>query len=159
MNFSEYRTIFKDSGLRAWIAWDILDGLRCNIKETYTRSTELLSGLYTIWYVSPDGTSGDWRNSQDNPLRVGNAIKAINSWPEERKRRVSYFQDSFARRRGPIQLVLPAYAPNNHDTIILDGTHRAVAAYLARVDIRLIIFAVRGPRDREILPDLQHYSD
>lgn len=158
MNFNEYQTIFKDSGMRAWIAWDILDGLRCDISETYTRSADVLSRFYTVWYISPDGLNGDWRNAQDSPLRVGDAIQTINSWPDHRKQKVAAFRKSFAQRREPVQLVLPAYAPNDRDTILLDGTHRAVAAYLARVSIRLLVFAVRGPCNVDVLPDLQHYS-
>ncbi len=158
MNFSEYETIFKDSGMRARIAWDVLAALDCEIIETYTRSTDVLSSLYTVWYISPDGLNGDWRNAQDDPLRVGDAIKTVGSWPDDRKQRIAAFQNTFMQQREPIQLALPAYAPNDRDTILLDGTHRAAAACLARVSIRLLVFAVRGPCNAAVLPDLQHYS-
>src|SRR6266436_2281305 len=107
MNFSEYQTVFRDSGMRAWIEWDILAELRCSIKETYTRSTEVLSKFYTVWYVSPDGLNGDWRNDQDSPLRVSDAVKKMDSWPDDRKERVKSFEHAFVKRREPVQLVLP----------------------------------------------------
>jgi hypothetical protein len=158
MNFGEFETVFRDAGIRSWISWDILDSLGCEITEVYTRSIEVLGSFYTVWYTSPDGGNGDWRSPQDSPLTVSETLKAAGGWPNDRKRRVAAFQDAFSQQREPIQLVLPAYAPNDRDTILLDGTHRAVAAYIAKVDVRLLVFIVQGPCSPAVLPDLQHYS-
>ena len=74
MNFSEFEITFRGSGVRSWISWDILSGLDCEIEEIYTSSASVLSGFYTVWYISPDGKNGDWRNPQDRPLTIGEAL-------------------------------------------------------------------------------------
>jgi hypothetical protein len=158
MNFNDFQTIFRDSEMKAWIAWGALEKIGCEIKEVYTRSIEELSLFHTVWYATPRGTNGDWRNSEDVPLRVGEVMRTFATWPVARRQRITAFRDEFQRRRGPVQLVLPAYGPNAQEVILLDGTHRAAAAWIAKVDVRLIVFAVRGPCDPQILPDLMHYS-
>jgi hypothetical protein len=159
MRFVDYQTIFRTSEMKALVAWDILERLDCKVEEIYTRSVERLSCFHTLWYRTQGGKDGDWRNAEDIPLRVGEASSTFDSCPSQRREHVTAFREKFAQTRKPLQLTLPAYSPNDHDTILLDGTHRAVAAYLAHADVRLLIFAVRGPCDPRILPDLQHYSD
>jgi hypothetical protein len=158
MNFADYQTVFKDSGMRAWISWEILSRFDCSISEIYTRSLDVLSNFFTVWYITPSGLNGDWRNAGDSPLTIGDAVKASGIWPHERKQSVEAFREKFMRRSEPVQLVLPAYAPNSRDIILLDGTHRAAAAFTAQSDIRLLVFAVNGPCDPDVLPDLLHYS-
>ena len=118
----------------------------------------MLSSFFTVWYINPDGLNGDWRNAGDSPLRIRDAVKAFDIWPDDRKQRVEAFRAKFIRRSEPVQLVLPAYAPNDRDIILLDGTHRAMAAFMAQSGIRLLVFAVNGPCDPDVLPDLLHYS-
>jgi len=144
--------------MRAWLSWDLLRKPDTQITEIYSRSRDDLANLHTVWYATPEGANGDWRNASDRPLRVSEAAQTFNDWPSERAPHINFFQTQFERYGYPIQLTLPAYSPNGHDTIILDGTHRAVAAHLAQKDVRLIIFALQGPCDPDILPDLMHYS-
>jgi hypothetical protein len=158
MNFREFEEIFKDSEMKAWLAWDIVKESNVTIKEICTRSADILAQLYTVWYATPDGRNGDWRNSEDTPLRVGEALKTLDTWPDERRQHTQYFRAKFERSNFPVQLTLPAYAPNARDVILLDGTHRAAAAHLAGKDTRLIVFALHGPCDSRVLPDLMHYS-
>jgi hypothetical protein len=157
MNFSEFEEIFRDSEMRAWLAWDVIRESANEVEEIYTRSTDVLAGLYTVWYATPDGNNGDWRNPEDTPLRVGETLKTLDTWPPERSQHIAYFRTQFEASQYAIQLTLPAYAPNEKDLIILDGTHRATAAYLTGKDVRLIIFALHGPCDSRVLPDLMHY--
>ncbi|MEV3924554.1 hypothetical protein [Actinomadura coerulea] len=41
--------------------------------------------------------------------------------------------------------------------LLLDGTHRAVAAYGTGAPVTLFVFALRGPAGPETLPDLVHH--
>jgi hypothetical protein len=41
--------------------------------------------------------------------------------------------------------------------VLLDGNHRAVAAYLTGVPVRTLLFVLHGPVDEAILPDLRHH--
>lgn len=159
MDFSDYETVFRDSEIKSWLDWDLVNEAKCRVREIYSRSAELLSGLHTVWYRAPDGTNGDWRNQGDRPLRIGEVSTTRSTWPAERQARMKYFMQELRKLEHPLLLVLPAYSPNDHDTILLDGTHRAAAAYLGKVQVRLMIFTIMGPCDARILPDLKHYSD
>ncbi|MGW0570844.1 hypothetical protein [Streptomyces tauricus] len=41
--------------------------------------------------------------------------------------------------------------------LILDGTHRAVAALRARAHVTVFLYVLLGPTDPTILPDLAHH--
>lgn len=159
MDVRDFETIFRDSEMGVRLSWDALGNSDITVKEIYSRSREMLAGLHTVWYVTPDGKNGDWRNGPNRPLRVGEVIQTFDTWPAKRVAGIDSFRKQFEGLGHPIQLTLPVYAPNDRDLIILDGTHRAVAAYLAQKDVRLLVFALRGPRDPGMLPDLTHYSD
>lgn len=158
MNFNEFEEIFRDSEMRAWLSWESLRQADVGVREIYSRSREVLAHFSTVWYTTPDGQNGDWRNASDRPLRVGEATQTFDNWPTGRAARVEDFRAQFKKSEYPIQLTLPAYAPNDRDIIILDGTHRTVAAYLTQKEVRLIVFALQGPCDAAVLPDLAHYS-
>lgn len=94
-----------------------------------------------------------WRETtpvRDTELTAG-------TWSADRRHRVKHFEKEFAEACTPVLLALPGYAVGT-DTLILDGTHRAAAAFLAKADMRLLLFILRGPTRHEILPDLAHYE-
>lgn len=159
MDLGDFETIFRDSEMGVRLSWDSLGNSDITVKEIYSRSRDALANLYTVWYATPEGKNGDWRNGPDHPLRVGEATQTLDDWPAKRVSGVGSFRTQFEKLGHPVQLTLPAYAPNGRDIIILDGTHRAVAAYLADKGVRLVVFALQGPRDPGILPDLMYYSD
>ncbi|WP_068926641.1 hypothetical protein [Planobispora rosea] len=157
MDLKEYIEMFKDGGVKAMLDWDALRDMDCAVSAVYSRSRDLLSSIFTVWYERPDGTNGDWRNRTDRPLRVGDVYRTHSTWPEVRRRRIAALSDTFRREPEPVQLVLPAYSLGDERLLLLDGTHRSVAAHLAGADVRLFIFMVKGPVDDKILPDLMHF--
>lgn len=56
-------------------------------------------------------------------------------------------------------LVLPCYRTSGGKLLILDGNHRAIAAFKSGEDIRLLIFAVTGLDNPLVLPDLLHETN
>jgi hypothetical protein len=157
MNFSQYCEVFRDAGVRAMLNWELLTQLDCPVAESYSRSRKVLGNLFTVWYQRPDGSPGDWHGESDRPLRVREAAAAPSRISADRRQRVEEFIKTFAQDPEPVQLVLPGYTVAAKDVLILDGTHRAVAAFLAKVEVRLLIFSLAGPLDARVLPDLRRY--
>src|ERR1700753_137542 len=158
MNLEDFETICRSSEMKSWLNWEAILNQKCEVREIYSRSPEELRNIYTVWYRTPQGENGDWRNSEDTPLRLGEVTTTAGTWPADRKNRYNYFRETFSNLGDPLMLVLPSYSPNKQDVILLDGTHRAAAALAAKVELRLMIFIVDGPCDSTILPDLNHYS-
>jgi hypothetical protein len=158
MNLEEFEAIFRSSEMKSWLNWESVVKQKCKVREVYSRSPEELRNIHTVWYRTPQGETGDWRNSEDTPLRLGEVTTTAGTWPAERKTRYNYFREAFSKLEDPLMLVLPSYSPNKRDVILLDGTHRAAAALAVNIEVRLMIFIVEGPCDPTILPDLKHYS-
>ncbi|MET8158587.1 hypothetical protein ABZT47_19600 [Sphaerisporangium sp. NPDC005289] len=158
MDIGEYVEFFDPDVVGAWLRWDAVTASNCPVTQICTRSREYLAGLYTMWYVTPDGSDGDWRGERDRPLRVGEAHTTSSSWPEGRADRIARLRDAFQREGRPVHLVLPGYSLGNGRVLLLDGTHRAVAAHLSGLDVRLMVFSIEGPMDAAVLPDLARYS-
>lgn len=157
MDIGDFITVFKDGGVRAWLDWDALEDAGCAVREQFSRSPDVLGGLFTVWYQTADGTDGDWRNPGDRPLRVAECADAMDIWPADRRDRIHGFADAFRGDDRPVQLVLPAYAVGGDGAVLLDGTHRAVAAHLSGADVRIMLFVLDGPLDPRVLPDLGHH--
>lgn len=158
MKVEDFKTVFQGGAVRAWLDWaQVQDGSFC-LDETYTRSKDILGSLTTVWYSTPDGEQGDWRNPRDRLLRVHEARSGLTSWPDDREQRVATFKTRFAAEAEPIQLVLPAYAVGDEQYLLLDGNHRAAAAYEQNSEVRLLLLALRGPIRGDILPDLNHFE-
>ncbi|MFB9249034.1 hypothetical protein ACFFWE_12410 [Sphaerisporangium melleum] len=158
MNIGDYIEFFDPDVIGAWLDWDAVTSSDCQVSETCSRSREYLAGLYTMWYATPDDTDGDWRGERDRPLRVGEARRTSRSWPQGRASGVTRLRDAFVRENRPVHLVLPGYSLGNGRVLLLDGTHRAVAAHLSGLEVRVMVFSIEGPLDAAVLPDLAHYS-
>lgn len=157
MNVGEFVTVFRDGAVRAWLNWAKIGDGSCELIERHSRSRDELGAVFTVWYRTPGGQPGDWRNPEDHPVRVRDARRELQSWPDDRHARVDRFTNVFAESTEPVQLVLPAYVVGEDEYLLLDGNHRAVAAFEQGCDVRVLLFALRGPLSAEVLPDLSHF--
>ncbi|MGP4111336.1 hypothetical protein ACTWP5_10505 [Streptomyces sp. 4N509B] len=161
MRLDDFVTVFRDDAVRVELDWDavLAEGSRgeVGVSGTYSRSRRLLGALYTVWYEGADGADADVRQAAARPLRVAETGRTERSWPAERTRRVTRFEQAFRAAAEPVRLVLPAYAVGG-GLLLLDGTHRSVAAHRAGVPVRLLVYALHGPSRAELLPDLRHHA-
>ncbi|MEA5364715.1 hypothetical protein VA596_34650 [Amycolatopsis sp., V23-08] len=153
----DFARFFGDGGIRTLLDWRRLEA-ECRIEATTSRSRVLLGDLRTVWYNGPDGRDREFRDADARPLRVRETGRTEASWPEGRAARIAEFEARFRGDGGPIQLTLPVYALGDDEFLLLDGTHRAVAAHRTGGNVRLALFAVHGPVDEAMLPDLRHAS-
>ncbi|MEV6828051.1 hypothetical protein [Amycolatopsis sp. NPDC051102] len=151
---ADFVRFFGDGGIRVLLDWTRL-AAECRIEASTSRSAAMLGDLRTVWYAGPDGRDGEFRDPGARPLRVRETGCTEATWSAERAARISDFETRFRADPGPVQLALPVYVLGDDGFLLLDGTHRAVAAHRAGGEVRLLMFAVHGPRDETMLPDLR----
>ncbi|MEU5266543.1 hypothetical protein [Amycolatopsis sp. NPDC021455] len=151
----DFVRFFGDGGIRAKLNWARL-AAECRVEVSAGRSRALLGDLRTVWYAGPDDRNREFRDVDARPLRVRETGLTESSWPAGRAARIAEFEARFRAEAGPVQLPLPGYALGDGGFLLLDGTHRAVAAHRTGGDVRLLLFTVHGPLDEAMLPDLRH---
>ncbi|MGY6655311.1 hypothetical protein ACXIZN_24420 [Amycolatopsis sp. TRM77291] len=156
MDTSAFALIFGDGGIRARLDWRRVHD-ECTVEERYTRSRKELGELCTVWYTDESGRDTDYAHQGARPLRVSEVAITEASWPRARASMITTLRQEFGRASRPVQLALPGYRAGD-EVVLLDGNHRAAAAYLADADTRLLLYILCGPTDSGMLPDLRHYS-
>jgi hypothetical protein len=156
MNLDDFHRLFGDN-VRALVSWGHLEAAGATISEHIVTDSADLGRLRTVWYRSPAGDVGDWRDPGSVPQSVSEAVAERDIWAPGRSDRVEMFRREFSRYTEPILMTIPAYQ-TPFGALMLDATHRAVAAYLSGAEVRLLVLAIDGPIDSEILPDLTHHA-
>jgi hypothetical protein len=159
IKLTDFITIFRDSGVRSWFDWDRLQSPRLTVVECFSKSKSVLGKLETVWYIWPDGSLGDWRNQDNRRVSVEEAAQ-LDRFPNAKSH--DYIRRLTAQMQAaslPLMLVLPCYRTRDGKLLILDGNHRAIAAFKSGQDTRLLIFAVTGLDNPLVLPDLLHETD
>ncbi|RSM59282.1 hypothetical protein DMH03_25885 [Amycolatopsis sp. WAC 01376] len=156
MDTSAFALIFGDGVVRAKLDWQrVVD--ECVVEERYSRSRKELGELCTVWYADESGRDAGYDHQGARPLRVSEVAITEASWPRARASMIAALRAEYTRTARPVQLTLPGYRVGD-EVVLLDGNHRAAAAYLADADTRLLLYILCGPTDSGMLPDLRHYS-
>lgn len=143
--------------MRAQLSPDLLGDPPRPVEERFSTSRDVLGDLITVWYATPAGRQTDWHHPEAVTHTVRQASDNLKRWDRERKDRLDGLVRRFRGEDEPVQLVVPALALDGERALILDGTHRAVAAYHAGVPVTALIYALRAPLSVETLPDLAHH--
>lgn len=157
MNISEFRRLYEGS-IRALLDWDLLEAESAPVKLTVCSERRVLGDIHTVWYRSPSGEPGDWRNNEDNLQTVAEASRSPRSWTGPKRQLVRQFAEQNSRNLEPLIMTLPTYQIGT-ELILLDSTHRLIAAFKGDREIRALIIAVQGPVLPEVLPDLNRFLE
>lgn len=150
MTVDDFVAEFGDGRVRVLLDWSRVHG-QCRAERSVVRSRELLGDLFTVWYVGPDRTPREFNAVDAWPLRVRDVPEP---WRAEQIRPLRH---EFARSGQAVHLLLPAYGLPDGGALLLDGTHRAVAAYQSGAPVVVELWTVHGPVDAAMLPDLRHH--
>ncbi|MEW2475975.1 hypothetical protein AB0875_19475 [Micromonospora gifhornensis] len=159
IDIDDFSTIFGGGGgIRVLLNWQALRSGGFTVRERFTRSHDVLGDLMTVWYALDDGTTAEYHTRGARPLSVRAAVAQRRSWPAARQRRVLHFMRALRTQGDPVQLVLPTVETPGGHAILVDGTHRACAALIGQVDLRVLLYTLAGPVDESVLPDLIHHG-
>ncbi|MGW6486193.1 hypothetical protein [Streptomyces sp. NPDC055056] len=158
MTTEEFVMLFGSSGhVRASLDWSRVTDLRLPVQQRFHTSPDRLGMMNTLWYVGPDGTPAEYTHPRADPLSTRQAAVADMRALPQRETTLGALTQQAAKCPEPVQLVLPAYRLPNGADLILDGTHRAVAALRAQARVTVFLYVLLGPADPKILPDLAYY--
>lgn len=156
MNIVDFQTLFSES-IRAMLSWQRLLDANPPIDTIVTADLRSLGELRTVWYRDADGGPGDWKQPDHAPLTVAEAATTPRSWTTEKRDKIEGLRRHFLTYPEPNQLLLPCYRTQG-EYLLLDASHRTVAAFLAGKETRALMLVVSGPTDHAILADLDRAS-
>ncbi|MDQ0797806.1 hypothetical protein QFZ58_006294 [Streptomyces sp. B1I3] len=84
--------------------------------------------MATLWYADPDGVPADYTHPRATPLAAGQAASVEKHVLPQRHHTLDALTRQAARSVEPVQLAIPAYRLPDGGGLLLDGTHRVVAA-------------------------------
>ncbi|MBB5955781.1 hypothetical protein FHS29_002362 [Saccharothrix tamanrassetensis] len=149
MTLAEFVALFGDGSVRVLLDWDALGARGCPVDQVVSRSVDVLGDLFTVWYAE----GAEYTATGARPLRV----RDVTLSGDVRGERVLAIERSYRAAGRPVQLTLPVYALPQERYLLLDATHRSVAAFRSGLPVRLLLCVLRGPVDAAVLPDLRHH--
>ncbi|WP_189426473.1 hypothetical protein [Devosia pacifica] len=90
-------------------------------------------------------------------MRVEEVVARLNEFPQANQQAFERAMADFRDERH-IELVVPAYALENGDYLLLDGNHRVCALFALDASATVRLRTLVGPIDRRILIDLKHWD-
>ncbi|RFU40069.1 hypothetical protein DZF91_19085 [Actinomadura logoneensis] len=154
---SQFIRLFLGRHVRAQLSPDLLGDPERGVEERFSTSRDVLGDLLTVWYATASGHQTEWNHPEAVTHTVRQASDVLKRWDRERRDTLDRLVRCFRAQDEPVQLVLPALALDDGRALILDGTHRAVAAYHAGVPVTALVYALRAPLSARMLPDLTHH--
>lgn len=150
LTWKEWRSLFAYPIIRVALNWDRLEAHQPHVEARFWRggSDAELARIATLWYVNEEGECG-WDAPGATQLLVGEIVEHPALLSLQRQRRIASQAATFA----PTALTVATYVCEEGE-LILDGSHRLVAACLAGGDFSVQFLSVHGPADPEILVDL-----
>lgn len=159
VDLTQYRSLFQPV-IRASLDWVALARLGAAVSVEVADSRDALGAVHTVWYADADGAETGYAQPGARPLTIAEVAEVLPRWEGKHPERVAEFEaDMLARSRQgePLLLTLPAYAVRG-GWLLMDSTHRAVAAYRSGLPVRLLLLGLLAPVDAAILADLRHYA-
>ena len=157
MNTEDFIRMFGSGPIRALLDWSRIAEPEVIVHHDFHTSLDRLARMHTLWYADPTGRLASYTDPTAAPLTVGQAAVLDMSDVPKRQQTLDVFTERAGRSTEPVQLVLAAYRLQDRRDVLLDGTHRAVAAVRANACVTVFSFVLVGPADPGILPDLSHY--
>lgn len=148
MNHHDFEHHFR-SAVKVQFNWNKFITSDWPIELRYFSLPEKSDLIYTAWYALADGSVCGYDAESAKPKSV--AAAASNTLLRK------YHGVREAKPPEPTS-VIPAYKLNHEKILLLDGNHRTVSAQFSGSKMALAAFVVRDPIDKDILPDLVHWT-
>jgi hypothetical protein len=117
-----------------------------------------LSSWYVPWNINGEGALVKYDAPGARPVPLSHVPTMFPQFDEERRELIHKLSQSFTEADQPVQLILPVYHLYDDRCLILDGNHRAAAVVMSGAPFKLMAFAIHGPLDGHIVPELQYWG-
>ena len=144
------------NGIRVCLNWKRAYAERWNVSHRTVSLIDEIRGLYIPWYRA-NGVPCECAYRGATPVKVGQVADDLDGWPH-RSAAIHKYVCIYRMSPSPLRLMLPVYDLPRSETLLLDGSHRAVALILADVSFEVALLSIQGPIDSNALPDLQHFK-
>lgn len=151
-DINDFASLFHGS-IRAQLNWPALMQMQAAVSQEVAADWRHLCDLRTVWHVDSEGRAVDWWSAGAQPLTIHEAGELQDRWPPERAARVRSLRHGLRGMVEPQVLIVPAYRVRDQ-LLLLDATHRIMAGYLERADLRVLFMTIEAPPMPELLPDL-----
>jgi hypothetical protein len=162
MTVSDAQRAFGRPLVRVSLDWERLESLRAPVRAHVYADKGDLGALVHPWYADARGGETRWDFPDARPVNVAELASRPNlATTHGRRERVDRIAREMSEWQPPLQVTAFGYELPDGKQLILDSNHRVAAlAKLAATGtaFRLIVLAVKGPLDGEILPDLMHHA-
>ena len=109
------------------------------------------------WYLDASNKQVEYDNGDARSTSISEAVQKMACWRLECRLIIAKYLAIFQAATPPIEAMFPVYEiPGGQ--LILDGNHRAVALAISNQRFELSLAVLRGPIDRDALPDLIHWA-
>lgn len=151
-----FRRFFAPS-MRVRLDWDRLMKSPCHVQVTVIENLAEIAGWKMPWHFDQSGCEGRYDSEGARPISLCDTGVHINKMNKQRRFLIDRLIAAYQSDQHPVAFVAPTYFIEPTASLILDANHRLAAAYLAKVPLRVMNFAIHGPIDPQIIPDLKHW--
>jgi hypothetical protein len=148
-----------EAHIDAQLNWSKIKAINCQVSvETLDIPSEA-KRICLPWYLDQDNNFVLYTAIGARPLLLSDVESWYQDIPEDKKDKIERFRKDFETRRSEFSFFPAAYSVNAGHLLILDSCHRLTGAMRSGIPTSLTIWALQGPIDREILPDLPIVND
>lgn len=144
----DFQSNFK-SKIRVQLDWSKFISSDWPIELRYFSIPEDSSLVYTPWYAKPNGSACAYDSPDATPQSVA-SVASNSALRAHHRVRIHPPSESI--------VMVPAYGLSGESILLLDGSHRAVSSRVTSTQLGLVAFVIKGPIDKDVLPDLVHWT-
>jgi len=143
--------------VRVLLDWEQLESGRFAVQLTTVSEPTSLDYWYTPWYFDAQGNEVSYDMGTATPVSISQAADGLKGLSSARQQSIEELTIEFSRRSDPIQIPVAMYTLTHGRCLVLDGSHRLIAAAISKRPFIILSFVVHGPLNASILPDLAHW--
>lgn len=143
--------------VRVLLNWGCLGAKARRLEGFVLTQYEQLESVYLPWYTGAGGEV-PFDSPSAVPICLSCIPSALSLLKEQRQSKIRALSSKFNLLESPVQLTVPLYSLGTGKYLLLDRCHRMAALSLSKGSFKVLAFAVTGPIDTDVLPDLLHWK-
>jgi len=145
------------SEIRMYFNWSRLMSEEWPVEIVTISGSNELAALRLPWCLSSKNEFVSFETEDGFPVRLSEVGVWFAYLPTGIRDKIERFESEFRHAPRHVSFDFPAYAIPMQQHLVLDGNHKLCALTRSGVPFRLQMWAVNGPLDETVLPDLRHF--